>query len=99
MFPIVTDVERPRSHSTPRSARSARVLRRAMLPVMTIVTVLPGTVFLATRPPAGDSISSAKAEPAIIESQLTSAQNKMSALSQQYDAAAYRLGQINANIA
>ncbi len=75
------------------------MLRRAMLPVMTIVTVLPGTVFLATRPAAGDSISSAKAEAAIIESQLTSAQNKMSALSQQYDAAAYRLGQINANIA
>jgi cell wall-associated NlpC family hydrolase len=65
---------------------------------MTIVTVLPGTVLLATRPAAGDSISSAKAEAAIIESQLTSAQNKMSALSQQYDAAAYRLKQINANI-
>ena len=69
-----------------------------MLPVMTIVTVLPGTVFLATRPAAGDSISSAKAEAAAIESQLTSAQNRMSALSQQYDAAAYRLQQINANI-
>ncbi len=74
------------------------MLRRAMLPVMTIVTVLPGTVLLATRPAAGDSISSAKAEAAAIESQLTSAQNKMSALSQQYDAAAYRLKQIDANI-
>ncbi len=74
------------------------MLRRVMLPVMTIVTVLPGTVLLATRPAAGDSISSAKAEAAAIESQLTSAQNRMSALSQEYDAAAYKLQQINASI-
>ena len=74
------------------------MLRRALLPVMTIVTVLPGTVLLVTRPAAGDSISSAKAEAAAIESQLTSAQNRMSALSQQYDAAAYKLQQINASI-
>ena len=75
------------------------MLRRAMLPVMAVVTVLPGTVLLVTRPAAGDSISSAKAEAAAIESQLTAAQNRMSALSQQYDAAAYKLQQINASIA
>ncbi len=99
MSPIVTDVERLRSHSTPRSARSSRVLRRALLPVMAVVTVLPGTVLLVTRPAAGDSISSAKAQAAQIESELTAAQNKMSALSQQYDAAAYRLQQVNNSIA
>ncbi len=75
------------------------MLRRAMLPVMAIVTVLPGTVLLLTRPAAGDSISSAKAQAAAIEAQLTAAQNKMSALSQQYDAAAYRLQQVNNSIA
>ena len=96
---IVTDVERPRSHSTPRSARSSRVLRRVILPVMAIVTVLPGTVLLVTRPAAGDSISSAKAQAAAIASELAAAQNRMSALSQQYDAAAYQLSQINASIA
>jgi peptidoglycan DL-endopeptidase CwlO len=70
-----------------------------MLPVMAIVTVLPGTVLLVTRPAAGDSISNAKAQAAAIESQLTAAQNRMSALSQQYDAAAYRLQQVNNSIA
>src|SRR5665213_2011056 len=98
MSDIVTDVERPRNHSTPRSARSARVLRRVMLPVMTLVTVLPGTVFLASRPASGDAISSARAQAAAIESALTAAQNRMSALSQQYDAAASKLSQINVNI-
>ena len=75
------------------------MLRRVMLPVMTIVTVLPGTVLLVTRPAAGDSISSAKAQAAAIEAQLSSAQDRMSALSQQYDAAAAKLQGINASIA
>jgi len=66
---------------------------------MTLVTVLPGTVVLATRPAFGDSISSAKAQAAAIESALAAAQNRMSALSQQYDEAASRLQQVNASIA
>jgi cell wall-associated NlpC family hydrolase len=70
-----------------------------MLPVMTLVAVLPGTVLLATRPASGDAISSARAQAAAIESELTAAQNKMSALSQQYDEAASRLSQIQTNIA
>jgi peptidoglycan DL-endopeptidase CwlO len=75
------------------------VLRRVILPVMTLVTVLPGTVFFVTRPASGDSISSAKAQAAAIESALTAAQNRMSALSQQYDAAATHLQQVNSSIA
>jgi cell wall-associated NlpC family hydrolase len=74
------------------------VLRRVMLPVMALVAVL-GTVVLATRPASGDSISGDRATAASIESALTSAQDRMSALSQQYDAAASKLKQINANIA
>jgi cell wall-associated NlpC family hydrolase len=50
------------------------------------------------RPAAGDAISDAKAKAAAIEAQLTQAQNEMSALSQQYDAAVYHLSQINSNI-
>jgi peptidoglycan DL-endopeptidase CwlO len=69
-----------------------------MVPVMTLVTVLSSTVFLVTRPASGDSIASARATAAAIESQLTAAQNRMSALSQQYDEAASRLQQINTNI-
>jgi peptidoglycan DL-endopeptidase CwlO len=54
---------------------------------------------MAARPAAGDAISDAKAKAAAIESQLTQAQDQMSALSQQYDAAQYHLSQINSSIA
>jgi cell wall-associated NlpC family hydrolase len=66
---------------------------------VTVVTVLASTVFGLARPAAGDAVSDAKAKAAAIEAQLTQAQNEMSALSQQYDAAVYHLSQINSNIA
>jgi cell wall-associated NlpC family hydrolase len=53
---------------------------------------------MAARPAAGDAISDAKAKAAAIEAQLTQAQDQMSALSQQYDAAQYHLSQINSSI-
>jgi cell wall-associated NlpC family hydrolase len=99
MLPIVTDVERVHHHSTPRSPRSARVLRRVGIPALTVVSVLTSTVFITARPAAGDAISDAKAKAAAIEAQLTQAQDQMSALSQQYDAAQYQLSQINSSIA
>ena len=99
MFPIVTDVERVHHHSTPRSPRSARLLQRVGIPALTVVSVLTSTVFMVARPAAGDAIASAKAKAAAIEAQLTQAQDQMSALSQQYDAAQYHLSQINSSIA
>jgi cell wall-associated NlpC family hydrolase len=54
---------------------------------------------MVARPAAGDAISDAKAKAAAIEAQLTQAQDQMSALSQQYDAAQYHLSQINSSIA
>jgi cell wall-associated NlpC family hydrolase len=99
MTPIVTDVERVQSHSTPRSPRSAGLLRRVSIPALTVVTVLSSTVFGLTRPAAGDAISDARAKAAAIEAELSAAQNEMSALGQQYDAAKYHLGQIDSNIA
>jgi peptidoglycan DL-endopeptidase CwlO len=75
------------------------VLRRAMMPVMALFAVLSGTVILATRPAFGDSVSNARATAAAIEAQLATAQNQMSALSQQYDAAHSKLEQIDASIA
>ena len=99
MTPIVTDVERVHHHSTPRSPRSARLLQRVGIPALTVVSVLTSTVFVVARPAAGDAISDAKAKAAAIEAQLTQAQNQMSALSQQYDAAQYHLSQINSSIA
>src|SRR5580704_2955128 len=85
-------------HSTPRSLRSARLLRRVGVPALTVVTVLSSTVLGLARPVAGDQISDAKARAAAIEAQLTQAQNEMSALSQQYDAARYHLSQITSSI-
>src|SRR5580698_7327747 len=98
MAPIVTDVERQSSNSTPWSARSARQLRRVAVPVMTLVTVCSCTVVISSRLAAGDTISSDKAKAAAIEQELSAAQARMSALGQQYDAAAARLSQINTNI-
>ena len=75
------------------------MLQRVGIPALTVVSVLTSTVFMAARPAAGDAISDAKAKAAAIEAQLTQAQNQMSALSQQYDAAQYHLTQINSSIA
>jgi peptidoglycan DL-endopeptidase CwlO len=75
------------------------VLQRVGIPALTVVSVLASTVLVSTRPAAGDAISDAKAKAAAIESELTQAQNQMSALSQQYDAAQYHLTQINSSIA
>jgi peptidoglycan DL-endopeptidase CwlO len=98
MWPIVTDVERDYIHSTPRSARSTRLLQRVGVPALTVVTVLSSTVLGFARPAAGDAISDAKAKAAEIEATLTQAQDQMSALSQQYDEAEYHLSQIKTNI-
>jgi peptidoglycan DL-endopeptidase CwlO len=65
---------------------------------MTVVTVCSSTVVLVSRPGGADTISDAQAKAAQIESELSSAQAQMSALSQQYDAAQVKLGQVNANI-
>ena len=75
------------------------MLQRVGIPALTVVTVLASTVLGLARPAAGDAISDAKAKAAAIEAQLSQAQNEMSALSQQYDAAQYHLTQINSNIA
>jgi len=75
------------------------VLQRVGIPALTVVSVLSSTVFMTARPAGGDAISDAKAKAAAIEAQLTQAQNQMSALSQQYDAAQYHLTQINSSIA
>jgi cell wall-associated NlpC family hydrolase len=74
------------------------VLRRVGIPALTVVSVLTSTVFMVARPAAGDAIANAKAKAAAIEAQLTQAQDQMSALSQQYDAAQYHLSQINSSI-
>jgi peptidoglycan DL-endopeptidase CwlO len=99
MSVIVTDVERVFSHSAPRPKRSISVLQRVAVPVLAVVTVLSGTVFTLARAAGGDAISDAKAKAAAIEGQLSQAQDEMSALSQQYDAAKYHLSQITSSIA
>jgi cell wall-associated NlpC family hydrolase len=56
-------------------------------------------VVLVSRPVGADAVSDAKAKAAQIESELSSAQSQMSALSQQYDAAQEKLTQVDADIA
>src|SRR3974390_1547325 len=99
MSPIVTDVERVSPSTPPRSLSGSSLLPRGGGPAVTVVKVLASTVFGLARPAAGDAISDARAKAAAIEAQLTQAQNEMSALSQQYDAAVYRLSGITSNIA
>ncbi len=96
---IVTDVERGKNHSTPRSLWSIGLFRRVGIPALTVVTVFSSTVLGLARPAGGDAISDAKAKAAQIQSELTAAQNQMSALGQAYDAAQYHLGQITSSIA
>jgi peptidoglycan DL-endopeptidase CwlO len=96
---IVTDVERGKNHSTPRSLWSIGLLRRVGIPALTVVTVFSSTVLGLARPAGGDAITDAKAKAAQIQAELTAAQNQMSALGQAYDAAQYHLGQINSSIA
>jgi cell wall-associated NlpC family hydrolase len=98
MSPIVKDVERANSHSTPRSPRSAW-LRRVGIPAVTVVTVCSATVPFLAHSAGADAISAARAKAAAIESQLTQDQNEMSLLGQQYDEARNNLSQINSNIA
>jgi cell wall-associated NlpC family hydrolase len=66
---------------------------------MTVVTVCSSTVVLVARPIGADTVASAKAKAAQIESELTAAQAQVSALSQQYDAARDKLSQVDTNIA
>ena len=75
------------------------MLQRVAVPALAVVTVLSGTVLGLARPATGDAISDAKAKAAAIESQLSQAQNEMSALSQQYDQAKFHLSQIDSSIA
>ncbi len=74
------------------------MLQRVITPALAVVTVFASTVFGLARPATGDAIGDARAKAAAIEAQLTQAQEQMSALSQQYDAAVYHLSQINSNI-
>jgi cell wall-associated NlpC family hydrolase len=85
--------------SAPSSLSAARPFRRALLSLVSVVTVSAGTVLLTSNPGVADTIASAQAKAAAIEASLAAAQNKMSALGQQYDSARARLAQVTATIA
>ncbi len=95
----VTDRARPSVRFALRPDGGRRLLPRVLLPVVTLVTVGAGTMGLATRPVGADTVASAQAKAAQIESELTAAQNQMSALDQQYDAARQKLSQVTSDIA
>jgi len=66
---------------------------------MSLVTVCSSTVLLASRTVGADTVASAQVKAAAIEAALAAAQNRMSALGQQYDAARAQLSQVDSNIA
>jgi cell wall-associated NlpC family hydrolase len=66
---------------------------------MAVAALWSSTVGLGSHVAGGDTVASAKSKAAAIEAELAATQSKMATLSQQYDAAAYKLGQVNANIA
>jgi len=87
MCRIVTDVERPSGHSTPWSERRVRHLRRAVGPVLALITVCACTVLpvLSTGPANAATEASLKAQAAQLEQQISSAQQEIDALGQKYD--------------
>src|SRR5580658_3083127 len=99
---IVTDVERPIGHSTPRSERSGFLLRRGAGPVLTAVAVALCTalpVLGASAPAGAATISSLKAEAASIESQINADGVEISALGQKYDEAENQIATLTQQIA
>jgi peptidoglycan DL-endopeptidase CwlO len=102
MSGIVTDVERPSGHSTPRSERSGLLLRRGAGPVLIAVAVALCTALplLSLDSPAGAaSISSLKAQAASIESQINADGIQISALGQKYDEAENQISTLTQQIA
>ena len=90
MSGIVTDVERHTSHSTPRSGRGARLLRRALLPVSTVVIVSSCTVLPLARSAGATTLTSAKAQATQLEQEISSTGQQIDALDQRYEAAEQR---------
>jgi len=86
MSGIVTDGERPSSHSTPRSIRGARLLRRTLWSALTVVIVCSCTVLVSSRPSGADQISDAKAKAAQLEASISASGQQIDALDQQYQA-------------
>src|ERR1700685_3162648 len=72
MSGIVTDVERPDSHSTPRSGRSSRLLRRVSLPIASVAIASSCCLLPLARTAGADTLSAEKAKAAQIQQQIQS---------------------------
>jgi cell wall-associated NlpC family hydrolase len=70
-----------------------------LLCLTSLLVVCAGTVLVQTGHAGADTVAGAKAKAAAIAATLAAAQNKMSALGQQYDAARTQLGTVNSDIA
>jgi cell wall-associated NlpC family hydrolase len=95
----VYDAEWLSRRSASRSKRPIGFVARTLLCLLSITTVGASTLLGNSHPVGADNVSSARAEAAAIASTLAAAQNKMSALGQQYDAARAQLGRVDSAIA
>jgi peptidoglycan DL-endopeptidase CwlO len=82
---------------TPRPASPKR-LRRTAGSLLALAAVLAGTVLVSTRPSGADQLSDARAKASQVSAQITTLQNQISTLNEQYNAAQYHLSQIQQQI-
>ena len=102
MLCIVTDVERPRGHSTPWSEGSARPLRGARRSLLALAAVLSGTVFpliFASRPAAASQLGDLQAKATQLEQQMTAETQQIGVLGQRFDQLSEQIGTLNGEIA
>jgi cell wall-associated NlpC family hydrolase len=91
----VTDVEIP---STVLSSQQSRWPRRAALVVGAVVTVLSSFLVGASRPAGADPLASAQAQARQITAQLAADQQRLDAISEQYDSAQQLVQQVGQQI-
>lgn len=98
MSGIVTDVERLTRHSTPGSGRVGSFLWRALLPVAALVIVCSCILVPLARPAAAATLTSAKAQAAQLEQEITSTGQQITALDQSFDAAEQQKAAVDGKI-
>ncbi len=97
----MTDAE-PRSTAkppVPHGTFRAVVRRVRTLLVVAIVTGITSPVVLVARPAGADPVATAKAQAAAVEAKLQATQQQLAAESGQYEAASYRVAELDASIA
>lgn len=100
-WPTVTDAEQcsTAKWGTSKTARTRSYRRLVTLPALAIVTAITSTVVAPLRPAGADQIADAKAEAAALSAKLTQEQQQVQSLTDQVNAAQYKVAQLDQQIA